>query len=116
MTRWKARPTRRIAASPRCLPMNCAPTGRPAAVKATGSGKPVPLDLGKWGSKAHTSDPVWAPDSKRLALRTVSPNLKEQQLLVIDPATGKSRSVAEDKDPAWVFCRKGREMYFRIFN
>src|SRR5262249_59977230 len=61
------------------------------------------VDMGKWGTKAYTSDPVWSPDSKRLALRTVSPNQKEQQLLIIDPATGKSRIAAEDKDEAWVF-------------
>ncbi len=73
------------------------------AMKASGTSKPIPLDLGKWGTKAHTSDPVWSPDSKRVALRTVSANHKEQQLLVIDPATGKSRGVAEDKDDAWVF-------------
>ena len=66
-------------------------------------GKPVALDLGKWGTKAYNSDPVWSRDSKRIALRTVSPDQKEQQILVIDPATGKSRMVAEDKDEAWVY-------------
>ncbi len=72
------------------------------AVKVSG-GKPVALDLGKWGVKSYMSDPVWSPDSKRIAVRTVNPNQKEQQLLVIDPVNGKSHLVAEDKDEAWVF-------------
>ena len=72
------------------------------AVKATG-GKPVALDLGKWGTKAYLSDPVWSRDSKRIAVRTVHPGQKELQLLIIDPATGKQRIAAEDKDEAWVF-------------
>lgn len=73
------------------------------AVKASGAGKPVALEQGKWGTKAYTDDPVWSPDSKLVALRTVSGNQKEQQILAVDPATGKSRVLAEDKDEAWVF-------------
>lgn len=73
------------------------------AIRAAGEAKPVALNMGKWGTKSYTSDPVWSPDSTRVAFTAVSPDQKEQQILVVDPATGKSQVAAEDKDEAWVY-------------
>jgi hypothetical protein len=54
------------------------------------------------GSETYADPPLWSPDSKSLLRRVVHPDLKRQQLLVLDRATGKARVVFEQADAAWV--------------
>ena len=77
-----------------------APELRVCVVPAAG-GKPVDMQPGPWGSKAYSDLPHWSPDSKSLLRRVVHPDLKRQQLLVLDAATGKARVVFDQSDTAW---------------
>lgn len=62
------------------------------------------MQPGPWGSKVYYSDaPEWSPDSTRILQRAVHPNLKQAQILVLDPsAAGKATLVFEDRDAAWI--------------
>jgi dipeptidyl aminopeptidase/acylaminoacyl peptidase len=71
-------------------------------VVAAGGGKPVEMQSGLWGVKTYADPPVWSPDSKSLLRRVVHPDLKRQQLLVLDRATGKAHMVFEQADAAWI--------------
>jgi len=57
------------------------------AVKVAG-GKAVALDLGKWGVKSYMSDPVWSPDSRRIAVRRKRPKSRD------DSSTTPRRSMS----------------------
>lgn len=70
-------------------------------VVAAGGGKPVEMQLGPWGAKTYDGLPQWSPDSKSLLRHVVHPDLKKQQLLVLDRATGKAHIVFEQADAAW---------------
>jgi dipeptidyl aminopeptidase/acylaminoacyl peptidase len=70
-------------------------------VVPAGGGKPVDMQPGPWGSKAYSDPPQWSPDSKSLLRRIVHPDLKRQQLVMLNAATGKARVVFEQSDPAW---------------
>ncbi len=72
-------------------------------VVAAEGGKPLPLQLGSWGSKAYHGLPEWSPDSSKLLLRTVHPRMKRLEILVVDAKTGKARTVVEESDDKWVF-------------
>ena len=61
------------------------------------------LEPGPWGAKVYTSEaPEWSPDSSRILVRTVHPDMKRAQALVFDPAGGKPAVAVEDSDAAWV--------------
>jgi len=77
-----------------------APESRIYVVAAVG-GKAVEMQAGPWGAKAYSQTPEWSPDSKSLLRHVVHPDLKRQQLLALDAASGKARVVFEHADPAW---------------
>ncbi len=84
----------------RSLAGDDAPESKIYVVSAEGA-KPVELQPGPWGTKTYADPPRWSPDSKSLLRRVVHPDLKKQQLLVLDASTGKARVVFEQADAAW---------------
>src|SRR5262245_21953983 len=60
------------------------------------------MEPGPWGAKAFANEPEWSPDWGRLLERVVHPDLKQAQILLIHPATGKSSVAFEDRDAAWI--------------
>jgi dipeptidyl aminopeptidase/acylaminoacyl peptidase len=66
-------------------------------------GRPREMEAGPWGSKGFLAEaPEWSPDSSAIAQRVIHPNLKQAQILVLDPAMGKAKVVFQDRDAAWV--------------
>jgi dipeptidyl-peptidase-4 len=63
--------------------------------------KSLEMQPPEWGAKTYGDPPEWSPDSRNLVRRVIHPNLKRQQLLVLDPAAGKTRVVFEQSDAAW---------------
>lgn len=84
----------------RSLAGDDAPESKIYVVSSEG-GKPVEMQPPAWGVKAYGDAPQWSPDSKYLLRRAVHPNLKQQQLLVLDAMTGKTRVVLDSTDSAW---------------
>ncbi len=72
------------------------------AIDAEG-GKPVALETGSFGARTYSSAPEWSPDSSKLLVRVVHPQMKKQQILVCDAKTGKSKTVFEETDDTWVY-------------
>lgn len=61
------------------------------------------LEPGPWGAKVYiTEAPEWSPDSSRILVRVVHPDMKRTQALVFNPAGGKPAVAVEDRDDAWV--------------
>lgn len=71
-------------------------------LSADGNGKPVKLDEALSATKPTGSQPDWSPDGKRLAVLYTSGDFHTKQLWVYDAATGKGKSIFEDKDARWV--------------
>lgn len=65
-------------------------------------GKPVAVEPGPWGARVIVRNYEWSPDSSRLLWAAVHPSMKKLQILVADAATGKTKVVVEETDPAWV--------------
>ena len=77
-----------------------APETRIYVIGADGT-RPLEMLPPEWGAKTYGDPPEWSPDSRILVRRVIHPNLKRQQLLVLDAATGKARVVFEQSDAAW---------------
>jgi dipeptidyl aminopeptidase/acylaminoacyl peptidase len=86
---------------PRTVAGDPAPETKVFVAPADG-GPPREMEAGPWGSKSYASEPEWSPDSAHILLRVTHPNLKQSQILVLDPATGKAKVVFEDRDVAWI--------------
>ncbi|HKX00177.1 MAG TPA: prolyl oligopeptidase family serine peptidase [Bryobacteraceae bacterium] len=84
----------------RSLAGDDAPESRIYVVPSEG-GKPVAIEASPWGAKSWGDPPEWSPDSRYLLRRVVNPDLKRQELLVLDASTGKARVVFEQADAAW---------------
>ena len=67
----------------RSLAGDHAPESKIFVIAAEG-GKPLEMQPGPWGAKTYADPPLWSPDSKSLLRRVVHPDLKRQQLLVLD--------------------------------
>jgi len=87
---------------PRTLPGDPATEVKIYVIPSDG-GAPTAMEPGPWGDKVFGfATPQWSPDSRMLLRAVVHANLKQAAILVIDPASGKARVAAEDKDAAWV--------------
>ena len=66
-------------------------------------GKPVAMDSSPWGPRVWSqAQPQWSPDGAHIAQIVIHPDLKREQVLVLDALTGKAKSLHEWKDAAWV--------------
>ncbi len=87
---------------PRTLPGDQATGVMTYTVSAEG-GVPVEMQAGPWGEKVYSFGvPKWSPDSRSLLRTLVHPDLKRAAILVLDPASGDARVVAEERDASWV--------------
>jgi len=66
-------------------------------------GEPVAIELGEWNGASYVSAPVWSKDSTKLAVLLVHPTMKQEQILVVDAASGESHSVWEETDERWIY-------------
>jgi dipeptidyl aminopeptidase/acylaminoacyl peptidase len=66
-------------------------------------GKPTRLEPSSFGPRVYSGPLEWSKDSTKLLYGVLHAQLKKQQLLVYDAATGKPTVLFEESDPAWVF-------------
>jgi dipeptidyl aminopeptidase/acylaminoacyl peptidase len=88
--------------------------GQPAAPAAPGAeAKEREVDLAM---------PVWSEDGSKAALLGRSADNKDRWIFALDPATGKTRELAHDRDDAWIggpgestlgWMGNGNEVYFQ---
>ncbi|MFB3825277.1 MAG: prolyl oligopeptidase family serine peptidase [Bryobacteraceae bacterium] len=87
---------------PRSLAGDAPGESRAFVVPAEG-GQARALDPGPWGTRVYmTSPPEWSPDSRRVLIGCIHPDMKRAQLLAAGAVSGRTVVVAEDADPAWV--------------
>ncbi|MDQ6679162.1 MAG: prolyl oligopeptidase family serine peptidase [Acidobacteriota bacterium] len=72
-------------------------------VAADGAGASTALDAGPWGARVWSQGaPQWSPDSHYLIQAVIHPDMKREQVLLLDAHTGKAKVLHEAKDAAWV--------------
>ena len=60
------------------------------------------VECGQGERKVYPDGPVWSPDGTQCVLTARSEDRKDQWLLKLDPATGKTSTILQVHDDAWV--------------
>jgi dipeptidyl aminopeptidase/acylaminoacyl peptidase len=65
-------------------------------------GKAVKIGESELGPRANLEVPEWSPDGKQLLLRYIAADRKRAVLAIADAATGKPRTLTEERDNRWL--------------
>jgi len=60
------------------------------------------IDCGQGERNVYADTPVWSPDGKQCILTAQAEDRKDHWLLKLDPATGKTSTILQVHDDAWV--------------